>query len=145
MSRLASGQIIQDTYSKLHFHVVFSTKNRRPSIQHQWRGRLHDYIGGVIRGLGGQSLTVGGVRDHVHILMGLRPSHRLCDVMREVKHESSRWVREELQKDFEWQKGYGVFTVSPLACEKVRAYIIGQEIHHHLVPRPLASLRDATK
>ena len=145
MSRLGSGQLIQDTYTKLHFHVVFSTKNRCPSIEDEWRGRLHDYIGGTIRGLGGQSISVGGVSDHVHVLMGLRPMHRLSDVMREVKHESSRWIQQELGRRVEWQKGYGAFTVSPLGCDRVRAYIADQEAHHNRVSPFLASLRDAFK
>lgn len=130
MSRLESGQVIQDTYTKLHYHIVFSTIGRAPIIQAEWRERLHDYIGGTVRGLGGHSVIVGGVADHIHILAGLRPAHRLADIMREVKHESSRWIRNELRKDFAWQKGYGAFTVSPLACERVKAYIASQASHH---------------
>jgi REP element-mobilizing transposase RayT len=130
MSRLESGHIIQDTYTKLHYHIVFSTVGRLPIIGDEWRERLHDYLGGTVRGLGGHSVIVGGVADHVHILAGLRPAHRLSDIMREVKHESSRWIRDELRKDFAWQKRYGAFTVSPLGCERVKAYIADQENHH---------------
>lgn len=130
MSRLESGQIVQDTYTNLHYHIVFSTSRRRPIIEDEWQERLHDYIGGTIRGLGGHSVIVGGVADHVHILAGLRPYHRLSDIMREVKQESSRWIKLELRKDFAWQKGYGAFTVSPMGCEKVRAYIAHQANHH---------------
>lgn len=95
------------------------------------RSELHAYIGGVIEGQGGVPVCVGGVTDHVHILLGLNPSHRLADVMREVKLESSRWIKESKRlPTFSWQKGYGVFTVSPLACEKLRANIESQENHH---------------
>ena len=141
MSRLESGQIVQDTYTQLHYHIVFSTVGRRPLIQDEWRDRLHDYLGGTVRGLGAHSVIVGGVADHVHILAGLRPAHRLSDIVREVKHESSRWIRQELSRTFAWQKGYGAFTVSPLGCERVRAYIADQQNHHHV----LASLRDAPR
>jgi putative transposase len=128
--KLESGQLIQDTFTKLHYHIVFSTRGRLPTIHPEWRSRLHDYIGGIVRGCGGQPLIVGGVSDHVHILAGLRPTHRLSDVMREIKHESSIWVKRELHETLAWQKGYGAFTVSPLACERVRKYIADQEDHH---------------
>jgi putative transposase len=131
---MESGQLIQDTFTKLHYHIVFSTMGRRQIIEDEWRARLHDYIGGTLRGIGGHSLIVGGVRDHVHILAGLRPSHRLSDVMREIKHESSRWIHENFGGGFAWQKGYGAFTVSPLACDRIRAYIADQPKHHG-IPR----------
>jgi REP element-mobilizing transposase RayT len=136
MRRSAAGQqLVQDTYTKLHYHVVFSTLGREPYIADDWRERLHQYIGGTIRGLGGQSLRVGGTDNHVHILVALRPSHRLSDVMREVKHESSRWIHEIIgHASFAWQKGYGAFTVSPLAVEKVREYIANQGEHHAREP-----------
>ena len=121
----------RDTYTCLHYHIVFATYCRRRLITRDWRPRVHAYIAGVLRKLGAVPLIVGGVSDHVHILTGLRPNHRLSDVMREVKHESSRWVHENHRRDFGWQKGYAAFTVSPLACEKVRQYIAGQEEHHN--------------
>lgn len=130
MSRLETGEIIQDTYTKLHYHIVFSTQGRLPIIDPEWRNRLHDYIGGTIRGLGGHSVIVGGVADHIHSLAGLRPAHRLSDIMREVKHESSRWLKREVSRGFSWQKGYGAFTVSPMGCDRVNAYIEEQDRHH---------------
>jgi putative transposase len=92
--------------------------------------RLHAFLGAIVRGQGGAAI-VGGVEDHIHMLIGLKPSHRLSDIMREVKHESSRWVHEVIQnRGFAWQKGYSAFTVSPLAFEKVRQYIVNQRKHH---------------
>jgi putative transposase len=123
-----------DTFSQLYYHIVFSTMERRPSIAELWRARLHEYIGGTVRGLGGHSVIVGGVSDHVHILLGLRPRHSLANVMREIKHESSRWIQETFGIAFAWQKGYGAFTVSPLACEKVKRYI-EKQVDHHKCPR----------
>jgi len=73
------------TYVSLHYHLVFSTKNRMPFIEDSWRSRLHDYLGGTIRGLGGSPQGIGRVADHVHLLIGLRAAHCLADVLRELK------------------------------------------------------------
>src|SRR5215210_1893897 len=101
------------THVSLHYHVTFSTKDRVPSIATDVRERIHAYLGGVIRGLGGVPLEVGGVADHVHLLFGLKPSHTLSDVLRILKGDSSRWVHDELRMaKFAWQEGYGAFTVS---------------------------------
>ena len=120
----------RETHTILYYHVVFSTRLRRPSIKDEWINRLHAFLGGIVRGQGGSAI-VGGVHDHVHLLIGLKPSHRLSDIMREVKHESSRWIHETIREPgFAWQKGYSAFTVSPLACEKVKQYIANQKEHH---------------
>ena len=119
------------TYLSLHFHLVFGTRNRDPIIDSAWRSRLHEYLGGTIRGLGGFPEEVGGVADHVHLLVGLRATHCLADVMRELKKASSMWVHEELGiPHFAWQEGYAAFTVSATARESVRRYILNQEEHH---------------
>jgi REP element-mobilizing transposase RayT len=73
------------TFLSLHYHVVFSTKNREPSIDLQWRSRLYDYLGGTIRGLEGQSEIIGGTADHIHLLLDLKATHALADFMRELK------------------------------------------------------------
>jgi REP element-mobilizing transposase RayT len=119
------------TYLSLHFHIVFSTKNRLPFIKSQWRERLHAYLGGTIRGLEGIPEEIGGVEDHVHLLIGLKATHCLADVMRDLKKSASAWVHEEIGlTDFAWQEGYSAFTVSPTAREQVRGYIKHQEEHH---------------
>ena len=95
------------TYLSLHYHLVFSTKNRAAFIAPDWRARLHDYLGGTIRGLGGYPEGVGGVADHVHLLVGLKATHCLSDVMRELKKASSIWVHKEVGlRSFAWQEGY---------------------------------------
>lgn len=119
------------TYLSLHYHLVFSTKNRLPLITAEWRERLHEYLGGTVNGLGGFSQGVGGTDDHVHLLVGLKATHCLADFMRELKKASSVWVRDEVGvRDFAWQEGYGAFTVSPTARPMVRQYIAHQEQHH---------------
>jgi putative transposase len=64
-------------------------------------------------------------------LIGLRATHRLADVVKEIKVASSKWIHEELDhKLFSWQTGYGAFTVSVLQIENVKSYILNQERHH---------------
>jgi len=119
------------THLSLHYHVVFSTKNRAPLIVAAWRERLHAYIGGVIRSVEGVPEAIGGVANHVHLLIGLRATARLADVVRDVKAVSSRWVHDEIgERAFAWQEGYGAFTVSASQREAVREYIAPQEEHH---------------
>ena len=82
-------------------------------IQPAWRGDLHAYLGGIIRTADGIAESIGGVSDHVHLLIGLRATHRLADVIRELKAVSSGWVHNEIgMRGFAWQEGYGAFTVA---------------------------------
>jgi len=119
------------THLSLHYHVIFSTKDRAPIISAAWRERLHAYLGGVVRNVGGVAEAIGGVNDHVHLLIGLRATDCLSDAVRDVKAVSSRWAHEELGvADFAWQEGYGAFTVSASLREHVRDYIARQEEHH---------------
>ncbi|MEO8435076.1 MAG: transposase [Pyrinomonadaceae bacterium] len=80
--------------------------------------------------MNGVAEIVGGVADHVHLLVSLRPIHRLADVMRDLKKDSTNWAKEEINQSFGWQDGYAAFTVSPTATEAVRKYIANQEAHH---------------
>ena len=121
------------TYLSLHYHLVFGTKNREPFIAPEWKSRLHDYLGGTVRGLGGYPEGVGGVADHVHLLVGLKATHCLADVLRELKKASSVWVHEEIGlRGFAWQEGYAAFTVSATSREAVKHYIANQEEHHRV-------------
>lgn len=123
------------TYLSLHYHIVFGTKNREPLIDTAWRPRLHEYLGGTIRGMGGCPEGIGGVADHVHLLIGLKATHCLSDVMRELKKASSAWVHQEIgDKIFAWQEGYAAFTVSSPSRDAVRNYIANQETHHRVKP-----------
>src|SRR5712692_8325715 len=90
----AQERPMPSTHLCLDFHLVFSTKERRPLIVPAWRDRLHAYMGGSIRTLGGVPVAIGGTVDHVHLLLGLRATHRLADVVREVKVASSKWIHE---------------------------------------------------
>ena len=109
------------TYTSLHYHVIFGTKDREPLIASMWRDRLYEYLGGVVRGLEGIPQGVGGVADHVHLLVALKPRHSLSDFMRDLKKSSSAWVAEEIgERSFRWQVGYAAFTVSPSVRESVQ-------------------------
>ena len=119
------------TYLSLHYNLVFSAKDRVLCIEPGWRTRLHDYLGGTVRGLGGFPQGVGGVADHVHLLVGLKATHCLADVMRELKKAASSWVHDEIGlQTFAWQEGYAAFTVSATARDAVKRYIANQEEHH---------------
>lgn len=119
------------TFTSLHYHIVFSTKARKKFIDLAWRQRLHQYLGGTVKGLDGIAESIGGVEDHVHLLVGLKPTHTLADFVREVKKSSSAWIHEEIGlRRFAWQEGYSAFTVSPNARVGVRRYIANQEAHH---------------
>ena len=117
------------TYHSLHYHWICSTKERRPFIR-DWKRQFHEYLGGTIRGLGGKPLKIGGVEDHVHALIGLKTTHCLADFSRELKKSTSVWAKAQHDRDFEWQEGYAVFSVSPSTMEKVALYIERQEEHH---------------
>ena len=120
------------TYSQLLFHIVFSTKNRKQFITPEIQPRLHDYIGGIVRGERGVLHAIGGTADHVHLLVGWHTDAALSELMRNVKSRSSRWVHETFsdEQDFQWQSGYGAFTVSQSLRGKVEVYIQSQEEHH---------------
>jgi putative transposase len=122
---------MSSTFLSLHYHLVFGTKNRQALIAPEWKDDLHGYMGGTIAGLGGVAECVGGVGDHVHLLVRLRATHTLADVLRELKKASSVWVHDEVGlADFEWQNGYGAFTVGATGCLRVANYIKNQEAHH---------------
>ncbi len=118
------------TFYSLHYHLVFATKERRPWITPSWRAALHKYLGGTVRGLEGIPLEIGGIEDHVHLLIGLKPTHTISDFVRELKKASSVWAVKEHVLLFEWQVGYAIFTVSQSQIENVREYVRKQEEHH---------------
>jgi REP element-mobilizing transposase RayT len=121
------------THASLHYHIVFSTKHRAPIIAEPIRERLHAYLGGIIRNLDGVPEAIGGMGDHVHLLLGMRATTCLADVVRDVKAVSSRWMHEQIGlAEFSWQEGYGAFTVSASQREALREYVVRQEEHHRV-------------
>ena len=119
------------THTSLHYHIVFSTKNREPWFDSEFQSKLHRYLGGAVKGPGSHSHINGVVSDHVHLLVGLKPTHCLSQVMSELKSVSSSWVKAQIgNSGFAWQEGYGAFTAGASDLEKVRAYINRQPEHH---------------
>lgn len=107
------------THLSLHYHIIFATKERRPFIAPELRERLHAYLGGVLREMDAIPQCVGGVADHIHILAGLKATHCLADVMRDLKRASSEWVHETIgDRAFAWQEGYGA-SRSVLPCARM--------------------------
>jgi putative transposase len=120
------------SFASLLVHSVFSTKERRPLIDAELRERLWPYLGGIARQLDAKALAVGGVADHVHVLLSLPPTRGVAEVLRDLKANSSAWVHETWpsRAEFAWQTGYGAFSVSESNCAAVVEYIARQEQHH---------------
>ena len=120
------------TLTNLLYHIVFSTKHREPLIQPAMRDRLYSYMGGIIRSEGGVLIEADGMPDHIHLLARLKPEPSVSNILKVVKSKSSKWVNDErlLPGRFQWQTGYGAFTVSVSQLPTVKKYILNQESHH---------------
>jgi putative transposase len=121
-----------NTYTSLHYHVVFSTKNRVPDIAQNIEQRVWAYIGGIARKHKMTALQVGGVEDHIHALVTAPPIYAPSQIAQFLKGESSKWIHEEFRemRGFGWQDGYGAFTVSKSNIPEVVRYIQNQREHH---------------
>jgi len=118
------------TYTNLLFHIVFSTKDRFPFITRECEERLYEYIGGTIRGLQGICLEIGRVSDHIHMIVKLRPTMDISKCIRDLKPSVTNWARSVINPKFEWQDGYGAFTIGESQIQSVRKYIKNQKEHH---------------
>jgi REP element-mobilizing transposase RayT len=123
------------TFSDLLVHIIFGTKDRFPLIDQDLRRELHAYIGGIVKNLGGMPLSIGGVADHVHMLVELKPKIAVSDAVEKIKANSTNWVHRfgGMRRKFAWQKGYSAFSVSRSSVERVRRYIEKQEQHHRRI------------
>jgi REP element-mobilizing transposase RayT len=113
-------------------HIVFSTKYRIPSLIPSVAPDVHAYISGICWNLECRPIIVGGYLDHVHVLCELSKNIALADLLKNVKGDSSAWIKtiDHSFHDFYWQRGYGAFSVSPRNVERVTRYIQRQEIYH---------------
>ena len=121
------------SYSKVYLHLIFSTKNRAPFLlDKSIRKEMHQYLGGTCGRQDSPAITVGGVEDHVHILCQLSRTRSIADLIRELKRESSKWIKRNGPgfDGFHWQDGYGAFSVSASQRRIVTNYIDNQEAHH---------------
>ena len=118
------------SYTNLLYHIVYATKERAPLITNILRPRLHEYLGGTVRGLVGIALEINGTEDHVHMLAKLRPTISVSEFLRKLKSGSSGWAKRQTTGRFGWQARFAAFTVSESQVERVRRYIRNQEEHH---------------
>jgi REP element-mobilizing transposase RayT len=120
------------SYVSSYYHCVFSTKERRPLIQQSLRERLWPFLGGIARRHDMTALEIGGVADHVHLLLALPSTLSVAKAMQLIKGGSSKWVHETFREDwaFNWQAKYGAFSVSVSLLERTIQYIKKQEEHH---------------
>jgi putative transposase len=117
--------------SSLH-HCVFATKGREPLLTPEIRERLWPYLGGIARENSMKAIAIGGVADHVHILLSLPAPMSVSKSMQLLKGNSSKWIHETFPalRTFAWQEGYGAFSIGISGIDETRAYIRDQEEHH---------------
>ena len=121
-----------NSFTQIQIHVVYAVKYRQALIQKKWQTDLHQYTTGIIRNQGHKLMAINSVQDHLHLLIGMRPVQALSDLIEEVKGSSSKWINDHhlTPTHFNWQKGYGGFSVSTSAVPSVAKYIMNQEEHH---------------
>lgn len=137
---------MSDTYHSINLHVVFGTKTREPLLSKDIRAELFPFIGGIARNRESVLLHAGGVEDHVHLLIGVPPKIAPSELLRDIKANSSRWLRDTYGiANFGWQDGFSVFSVSPSKVEATKQYLDSQESHHQNVSfgRELRDMFDA--
>jgi putative transposase len=120
------------TFSQIYIQIVFAVKGRESSIQPLWEEELYKYITGIITNKGQKLLAINGMPDHLHFLIGMKPSCCLSDLVREIKKSSNDFINEKnfSKAKFQWQEGYGAFSYSHSALGDVIRYIANQKVHH---------------
>ncbi len=120
------------TYSQIYIQIVFAVQNRDALILSSWEERLYQYITAIVQNQGQKMLAINGMPDHIHIFIGIKPSCRISDLVREIKKSSNEFISDkQLSKyKFNWQEGYGVFSYSDSQINNVVQYIMRQKEHH---------------
>lgn len=121
-----------NTFTQLYIHIVFAVKNRNALIEQSWEEKLYKYITGTVQNMGQKMLRINGMPDHIHFLIGLKPEISISDLVREIKKSSTNHIKEKklTKYNFNWQTGFGAFSVSHSQLDKVINYIINQKEHH---------------
>jgi putative transposase len=121
-----------NTYTQIHIQVVFAVQNRISLLDKNWKDELYKYITGVVQNHDHKVLQINGMADHVHLLIGFRPTQALAELIKMVKEDSSKWVNSKgfVKGRFSWQVGYGAFSYSKNQLPRVIKYIQDQEKHH---------------
>jgi putative transposase len=125
-------ELLSQSLSRILVHSIFSTKSREHFIKEAVRPQLHGYMAGIFKGCDSPAIVIGSMEDHAHALFVLSKTWPLCDVIQQVKKDSSKWIKARglLYKNFHWQDGYGAFSVSESHAEQVMQYIENQREHH---------------
>lgn len=120
------------TFSQIYIQIVFAVKGRDSLIRPEWEEELFKYISGIIRNKEQKMLAINGMPDHIHFLIGMKPSCCLSDLVREVKKASNEFIKEKkfTKNNFQWQEGYGAFSYSHSSLDNVIAYVKNQKEHH---------------
>lgn len=123
---------MSNTYTQIHIKFVFAVKYRNGLIHSSFKQELYQYISGIIKANNHKLLAINGMSDHLHILIGMRPSQSVSDLIQNIKSNSSKWINEKkfLKVKFEWQEGYGAFSYSKSHVQNVIRYIQNQEKNH---------------
>lgn len=120
------------TFSQIYIQVVFAVKGRESLIKPHWEEELYKYISGIVRNKGQKMLAINGMPDHIHFVVGMKPSCCLSDLVREIKKSSNEFINEKKFSNhkFSWQEGYGAFSYSHSALDNVINYVVNQKEHH---------------
>lgn len=121
-----------NTYSQIYIQIVFAVKGRESQIKNSWEDELYKYITGIVKQKNQKMLAINGMPDHIHFLIGMKPTCCLSDLIREIKKASCVFIRDQKFSPFkfEWQEGFGAFSYSHSALDKVVKYIMSQKEHH---------------
>lgn len=121
-----------DTFSQIYIHLVFSVKEKQNVIHKTWREELFKYVSGILKGKNQKVFAIGGMPDHIHILISLRPNCMISELVNSVKTNSSKWINSRgfVKGKFNWQEGYGAFSYGQSQLDRVIQYINNQEQHH---------------
>ena len=121
-----------DVFSQIYLHIVFSPKRREALIHPSWEERLYKYITKIVQNRGHKMLAIGGMPDHIHLFIGLKPVENISDLVKEIKTQTNTFINTEglCPHKFDWQNGYGVFSHSRSQLNTVCQYILNQKIHH---------------
>ena len=124
-----------NTYTQLHIQFVFAVKYRAALIQKGWKEELHKYITGIFQANDHKMLQINSMPDHIHILIGMRPTQSVSALIQNVKAESTKWIKEKkfCSAAFAWQEGYGAFSYSKSHVPTVIRYIQNQDTHHRKI------------
>lgn len=121
-----------NTYTQIHLHLIFAVQNRKSLIQNLWKDRLYKYISGIVQRHKHKMIIINGMPDHLHIVIGMRPTQSLSDLMQDIKGSSSKWINENrfVAGNFQWQEGYGAFSYGKSQLPGLIEYVKNQEAHH---------------